>query len=394
MRLILTIFAAVFGIAFLSGVATFFVLQSLDEVSKAEVVELFADKNLVGSQEIELLAHVGTAESRANRGSTFVDEDKAHAIAERGKNFVPGYIKILRSEKDPTLLSLTASTLSYVGYDAREAVPELMKTLEHENSEVSESSAYALSAMGDALFPYREQFVAMIRSDSETRIKHALLILDGYFSDDSEVTRSIGPLLKHKSDEIRVLASDSIRWRALPEDEEFTAMLVAALNDGSYAVVQNIAAIIGTLGDPAKAAIPRLIELTRWNDELVQEYALRSLSYFTPTDEIRDVFEAALNHSTSSLRTTGAEGLWRIEHKRELALQSVLKDVEHSEPGARYSALRVLAIMAETEPVARDAVEALKSDEESWVAGAANRFMLDLEEREECAQGSCDNNTE
>lgn len=195
---------------------------------------------------------------------TMVDEREA-----RMEEIVPVVIQALQSPDPETRLSAiqTLEKLVFQGHDpssnqpkldpvaskaALENLPILIRLLEDENYEVSESACIILSWFGpDA----REAIPALIR------------------------------LSNHKVDDVRALAIRALGHIAVSDpEEEVVPVLLRALADEDLYVRRSAAYALGKLGPKAMAAVPALIQVLEEKEAGVEQEVLDALKAITGQD--------------------------------------------------------------------------------------------------------------
>ena len=214
-------------------------------------------------------------------------------LKEIGEPSVPTLIEFLKEDSGPNLRLLALLTLFEIGPDAREATPALAELLTGETQDFRQEAARVLAAIGPDAAPV------------------------------------IVNALKHEDAEIRILASDSLRYintrDTLPD-------LIEALDDpnNGTTVRANVTNALANTDLGAKAAIPILVQALNDPQVAVRQEAVNALHMMTTRigDDAKEAIPtltAALNDSDSEVRQIAIDTLGEIGPPAQTAVPVLIE---------------------------------------------------------------------
>ncbi|WP_445306725.1 HEAT repeat domain-containing protein [Microcoleus vaginatus] len=189
-----------------------------------------------------------------------------------------------------------------------EAIPELLKLVEHSDSDVRRMAADALGKIGD-----------------EKAIPGLLKLVE---DSESDVRSSAAYALGKIGD-----------GKAIPA-------LLKLVEDSSYFVRSSAAYALGKIGD--EKAIPGLLKLVEHSDSDVRRVAADALAKIGDKKAIPGLLKL-VEHSDSDVRRSAADALGKIGD--EQAIPGLLKLVEHSDSDVRRSAADALGKIGEEKAI-------------------------------------------
>ncbi|MBD1888832.1 HEAT repeat domain-containing protein [Coleofasciculus sp. FACHB-SPT9] len=227
----------------------------------------------------------------------------------KSKKAIPELVKALNYEDSDVRWS-AADALGKIGSDA--AIPELLKALNDENSDVRWSAANALGNIGsDAAI--KELLKALNDEDSDVRWSAAYAL--GKIDSDAAI-KELVIAFKHEYSDVRWSAADAlgnigsdaaipelvkalndedsdVRWRAADAlgkigSDAVIPELVKALNDEKYYVRKSAADALGKIG--SDAAIPELVKALNYEDSSVRGSAAKALGKIASPELLPDLF--------------------------------------------------------------------------------------------------------
>jgi HEAT repeat protein len=354
------------------------------------------------------------------------------ALADLCRDYRPTSLRIapalgeLLSSPDPEIRWWAAVTLSEIGSAARLATEPLLAALSDTTAKVRGSAAMALAKIGE------KRAIPEIRKllqNAKTSVK-ALKALGKFGPTAAEAIDDLRALLRRPAkglDTINLLLAigeiDTAGESSLadvgallggphagtaawvlstwgPESQPFIPELIGALNSRDELTRRNAVKALGNIGEPAGAAVPRLLPLLQTSDPLFKAYiafalwqierselavptlmgileqefdslqndsqyacsvAAESLGQIGATASAASaILHKALKHKSLYVRVHAAYSLWQISRNVDKALAILIQELGSSE-----AAQTVMQCLAEMGPLARSAVPHLQRIVES-----------------------------
>ncbi len=249
---------------------------------------------------------------------------KAELLGEvRSDEAIPELLKLVE-HSDSDVRRMAADALGNMGDDR--AIPGLLKLVEHSDSSVRTSAAYALGNIGDEkAIPGLLKLVEY--SDSSVRRMAADAL--GNIGDEKAIPGLL-KLVKHSDSSVRMSAADVLGkigdGRAIPG-------LLKLIEDSDFDVRSSAADALGNIGD--EKAIQGLLKLVEHSDSYVQWRAAEVLGNIGYEKAMTGLLKL-VEHSDSDVRSSTADALGNIGDEK--AVQGLLKLVEDSDSGVRRRA--------------------------------------------------------
>ncbi len=302
-----------------------------------------------------------------------------------------------------------AERLAASGPAGRDAVPQLLESLEDVQPEVRRASARTLAAVGTGSEEAIHGLVAALR-DEDWVVRHeavrSLQVLQ------ATAIRALGDALSSESPETRQAAAEALAGLA-PASRDVLPELIETLHDTNWQTQAAAARAIGQLGEDGRDGVPELAVSLRSKDWRVAEPVVESLSRIgvpaipvlidglqDPALPVRwgsaralgaigaDAADAApalanaLSDDQVMVRWSAANALWAIgpgAHQATAALNAGLSDEQWI---VRWAAARALGgIVGDDKPPGDETVSALANalrDEDSRVCEAAAFALEDI----------------
>jgi HEAT repeat protein len=357
----------------------------------------------------------------------------------------------LLSAPDPEVRWWAAMTLSELGSAARLATEALLAALDDANARVRGSAAMALAKIGEKR---AVPGIQKLLQNSETSVK-ALKALQKFGPLAAEALNDLQALLRQPAngaDKINVLlaigAIDTAGESSLadvaamlsgpqagtaawvlgiwgPKSQPHISELLVTLNSRDWLAPRNAVKALGNIGEPAGAAVPRLLPLLQTNDPhfkacvafalwqiegsnlavptligiLEQEFdslhndsqqacsvAAESLGQIgAEASAAAAILHKALQHKSVYVRIHAAYSLWQITRNVDEVLALLIKELSTSR--AAHTAMKCLAEMG---PLAKPAVPHLQrlidSEERVIEIGSTDDWIDQDEEIQELAR--------
>jgi len=226
---------------------------------------------------------------------------------------VPGWLKV-------TLLGEVRSD---------EAIPGLLKLVEHSDSHVRRRAADALGQFGDEkAIPGLLKLVEHSDSDARRMAAYAL----GQLGDEKAIPGLL-KLVEHSDSDVRSSAADALG--KIGDENAIPPGLLKLVEDSDY-FVRSIGAYAFKIGD--EKAIPGLLELVEDSDYFVR--SIGAYAFKIGDEKAIPGLLKLLEDSESEVRSSVADALGKIGDEK--AIPELLKLVEHSDYFVRWSAADAL----------------------------------------------------
>ncbi len=284
-------------------------------------------------------------------------------------------------DEDQQVRITAAKSLAKVG-DA--AIPTLVEALQNDSWHIRINSVGALALFGKKAEPAREILVTIVRTADEKMVNNAATTLAKIGPD---AIRSLAPLLKDESEDVRLRALRAIAAAAIDmeSDKVCAELLASVLHDESKQIVDRAAKTLTlycswygteTLSAELKQqAIPYLIQGMSSKDEYIRRQCTRELGGLNVSLQNAEPVVTALmdklDDDSPFVRSDAARALGHLGQVAKIAaptLVEIVKNSDSSNPddvlSIRDDALRSLALIgAEASVILKLCIEAL--DDES-----------------------------
>ncbi|HQR06324.1 MAG TPA: HEAT repeat domain-containing protein [Gemmatales bacterium] len=321
----------------------------------------------------------------------YVRDEVAKALVKiGGTDTVSGLCRFLSSD-DYMVASRAAGVLQDMGASAKDALPQLLATLEQSNQgEVLKASMGAVEAMGlQAGTPLAQQAIPILKRNFQkvpltwidlrlraTRIFRQIApddlspipsLIDVLADDRSRLNYEVAAVLTQFGDKavlplIQALGSqkDSVRWSAeqflakLPPEQTMNA-LQQALADPDARLRAESAKTLGLIGTGAKAAAPALQQRLTDKDSLVRIEAARAMWILTrDVPSTFPVFVSGLQDKSEPARYAAQQTLKQIGPKDDWAVDTLMSYLKEK-PYQKQAAI----VLGQIGPAARKAMPLL-----------------------------------
>jgi len=257
-----------------------------------------------------------------NHEDSDVRKSAAEALGKIGSDATIPGLVKALNDENSFIAKIAAEALGRIGSDS--AIPELVKALNHEDSDVRKSAAEALGKIdSDSAIPGLVK--ALNHKDSLVRRVAANAL--GKIGSDS----AIPELVKALNDE-----NSFVRWvaaNALGKIGSVVAIskLVKALSHEDSSVRESVAEVLGKIG--SVATIPGLIKALNDENSSAPTIAAEALGRIGSDTAIPGLVKA-LNHKNSSVRKNAAEALGKIGS--DTAIPGLVQAFNHEDPSVRW----------------------------------------------------------
>ncbi|MEA5447431.1 HEAT repeat domain-containing protein [Leptolyngbya sp. CCNP1308] len=315
-------------------------LSSKDASVRASAAEALSHMGVNAQEAIPRLVTLSSNAGEEHNVRSKAIEALGYIGGDEQNRVIPALLTIAKDENNDEIFirSGAIKAIGNVGADANQAVPDLLKIAEDENSGNTIRNT-AIEALGN------------IKADAERVIPSLISLAKG--KDNSDPTNSEEEMRKSMREGIRATAVSSI-GKFGQDAGHAVRPLIELLNDKSeseYFAEKIIDSLI-EIGPAAKAAVPTLITLfDDW------EYSETNL----------DVQEQSINDEFSTISATGFCGEALSREKVALAIANIgpeavpelIEALQHSDEKVRYGAAFALSKMPPT--TTGDAVEPLQA---------------------------------
>ena len=216
-----------------------------------------------------------------------------------------------------------------------EAIPGLLKLVQHSDSSVRRRAADALGKIGDSqAIP---ELLKLVEDSDSSVVRSSAADALGKIG-DSQAIPGLLKLVQH--------SDSSVRWRAADAlgkigDSQAIPGLLKVVEDSHYFVRRRAADALGKIGDAQ--AIPGLLKLVQHSDSSVRSSAADALGKIGDSQAIPGLLKL-VEDSDSSVRSSAADALRKIGDSQ--AIPGLLKLVEDSDYSVRSRAADALGKIA------------------------------------------------
>jgi HEAT repeat protein len=280
--------------------------------------------------------------------------------------------------------------LREVGRAAAPAVPELIATLGDGGTSLEltlpDAVADALAGVGPpALAPLTEAL--RTHADPKVRAGAARALLKMGPRKASAAVPALHEALADAAAEVRSMAGAALSSIApqAPETVPALAALLKAKGRNAHIVRRDGAYYLGRLGEPARAAVPALLEALQDPDRDVRDYASIALTQVVPdrAEAVAPLVRALREDSSWKVRSQAAEALGKMARLARRAATDLAAALGDPDPAVATSAAEALAAIAAEAPSAASALPAtavptlarLLPAAEPWARRAALRLL-------------------
>jgi HEAT repeat protein len=263
-----------------------------------------------------------------NHEDSDVRKSAAEALGRIGSDATIPGLVKALNDGNSFIARIAAEALGRIGSDS--AIPGLVKALNHEDSDVRKSAAEALGKIdSDSAIPGLVK--ALNHKDSLVRWVAAKAL--GKIGSDS----AIPELVKALNDE-----NSFVRWvaaKALGKigSDSAISKLVKALSHEDSSVRESVVEVLGKID--SDAAIPGLIEALKDENSSAPRIAAEALGRIGSIAAIPGLVQT-LNHKDSSVRKSAAEALGKIGS--DAAIPGLVKAFNHEDPSVRWRVAEAL----------------------------------------------------
>ncbi|MEG4493943.1 HEAT repeat domain-containing protein, partial [Microcoleus sp. D3_18_C4] len=221
-----------------------------------------------------------------------------------------------------------------------EAIPELLKLVEHSDSDVRRMAAYALGNIGDAqAIPGLLKLV----EDSDSHVRRSAADALGAIGDEQAIPGLL-KLVEDSDSHVRRSAADAL---GAIGDEQAIPGLLKLVEHSDSDVRRRAADALGAIGD--EQAIPGLLKLVEHSDSDVRRRAANVLGKIGDEQAIPGLLKL-VEHSDSHVRSMAADALSKIGDKA--AIPGLLKLVKDSNSYVRSKAVDPLGKIGDKAAIA------------------------------------------
>ena len=245
----------------------------------------------------------------------------------RSDEAIPGLLKFVE-HSDSDVRQRAANVLGKIGSEA--AIPGLLKLVEHSDYDVRWRAADVLGKISSkAAIPGLIELVEHSNSDVRRRVADALGKI-GY----EEVIPGLLQLVEDADFQVRKIVANAL---GKIDSEAVITGLLKLVQDSNYDVRKNAAIALGEIG--FEDVIPELLKMVEDLDCNVRWRVVKALGKIGSQVAISGLLKL-LEHSNSDVRISVVKALDEINS--EALIPGLLKLLEHSNSDVRSSAVRVL----------------------------------------------------
>ncbi len=249
----------------------------------------------------------------------------------RSDEAIPGLVKLIE-HSDSDVPGMAAHTLRKIGDEA--AIPGLLKLIEHLDSDVRWSAADALGKIGDkAAIPGLLKLLEYSDDDVRKMVVDALGKIG-----DKDAIPGLLKLVEHSDDDVREIVADALGEIG---DDAAIPGLLKLVEDSGEDVRYSVADALGKIG--SEAAIPGLLKLVEDSDFAVRERVAYALGKIDCEAAIPLLFKL-VEDSNFLVRALAQDVLIKIGYR--VAIPRLVPLVEKSEYNMNISAEDVLSDMS------------------------------------------------
>ncbi len=249
----------------------------------------------------------------------------------RSDEAIPGLLKLIE-HSDSDVPGMAAHTLRKIGDEA--AIPGLLKLIEHLDSDVRWSAADALGKIGDkAAIPGLLKLLEYSDDDVRKMVVDALGKIG-----DKDAIPGLLKLVEHSDDDVREIVADALGEIG---DDAAIPGLLKLVEDSGEDVRYSVADALGKIG--SEAAIPGLLKLVEDSDFAVRERVAYALGKIDCEAAIPLLFKL-VEDSNFLVRALAQDVLIKIGYR--VAIPRLVPLVEKSEYNMNISAEDVLSDMS------------------------------------------------
>jgi HEAT repeat protein len=333
-------------------------LAEKDEETRIEACKALGRKGPKAKKAVPALADALADPSEEVRGFAL---DALSKIGDASLDALPAIQKALAHDKSPLIRSLAAETIGSFGAKAKDAVPALVKALKDEDGNVQTRALHALGKIGPQVEGVRPALLAALAEPGLAGVAAASLARLG-----KDALPDLTSVLDGKDETARVHAVLALR---VIGGEAIVPLLIKALKDSSAEVRSQAIDSLGRLGELARPALPRLLELLA--DKDAGEAAAVAVARFRK-DALPGVV-SFLNHADEHARLHAVLALRQIGLPDVAApLASALAD---KSPKVRLQAVEALGTLGKDATSAVPALEKLANDPDEDVKKAVASLL-------------------
>jgi HEAT repeat protein len=294
------------------------------------------------------------------------DEDQrlnaALTLSKIGKAAVPEVAKLLGDAKNETRF-YAIWTLGWIGPDAAETEPALVRAMSDKSDDIRRKAAYALGRIGTIKTPLPTLTSALSDPNADVRSSAAEAL--GRFGADAvqpliAVLDSPEPARSAAAQALAAIGSDArpaidpLRKHLLASDDSATVMADALAKIGKASIPALLAGVesgkqptvnvsIHGLGQIGAEAAPNLVDLMGHKSPEVRRLATQILVPLRISDKMVVLaFAYALKDSDSQVRHSAIQGLQMLGPLGKLAAPKVEDALYDADPGLRQQAFYLL----------------------------------------------------
>lgn len=267
-----------------------------------------------------------------------------------------------------------AKALGAMGPDAKSAIPELVNQMAHPSQKVKNASAEALGRIGgDGV----TNLIAALQSDNKNHQALGALAFKQMRNGTPETVRAIIPLLKSQDSMVRSCACRALgNFGSVSKDAVFA--LREALKDEESKVRCEVLYAIREIGPDAKDAIPDLIAKLSDADMGVREQAAIGLQKFG-ADAVPLLVQATKDENID-IAMSSVQLLGTIKPVEESTIRAMAEAMENKDSGVRFMAANTLGEQGtEAAKASFPALAATMKDPTKEVRYAAYRSLEKLQ---------------
>jgi HEAT repeat protein len=230
-------------------------------------------------------------------------------IGPRAAEAIPALVASVK-DKDPRVRASAAEALARSGPQAAQTVPTLSKLLADEDADVREAAANTLGQIGKPAVP---TLIAGLKSGNPVFLQ---AVTNALGKIGPPAVPALIETLTNPKEKVLARQYAAIALTKVGNNpKEIVPALAGRLEDKESAIRRSAAGALGKIGPAARAALPRLIDMSgnETEDPVVREYAVRALTRIDGNDaNVVSALIRVLEDENPKVREAAVEALLEV----------------------------------------------------------------------------------